>query len=153
MLLFKAIPTCCLVETATLAPQMLTGRSCKNDQAAAHCGELNLSSGRGFVKEALKLTPTAHLAAESKVLLVFVPPVRWELEWREDCRSKSHSKWISLRRCRRRLHLVGRKMVFWDTVGVSRVALIEAPHPVHFIVDAAGDVLNVLHMGPDEEIP
>lgn len=53
------------------------------------------------------------------------------------------------------LHLVGRKMVFWDTVCVSHhcVALIEAPHSIHFIVDAAGDVLNVLHVGPDEEIP
>lgn len=49
-----------------------------------------------------------------------------------------------------RLHLMGGKMMFWDTVGVShhRVILIEAPHAIHFIVDAAGDVLNVLHMGP-----
>lgn len=39
-------------------------------------------------------------------------------------------------------------MVFWDTVGMS-VILIEAPHAIHFIVDAAGDVLNVLHMGPE----
>ncbi len=39
-------------------------------------------------------------------------------------------------------------MVFWDTVGMS-VVLIEAPHAIHFIVDAAGDVLNVLHMGPE----
>lgn len=40
-------------------------------------------------------------------------------------------------------------MMFWDTVGMSHhgVILIEAPHTIHFIVDAAGDVLNVLHMG------
>lgn len=56
---------------------------------------------------------------------------------------------------RRRLHLVGGEMMFWDTVGVSHhcVILIEAPHAIHFIVDAAGDILNVLHVGPDEEIP
>lgn len=51
---------------------------------------------------------------------------------------------------RRRLHLVGGEMMFWDTVGMShhRVILVEAPHAIHFIVDAAGDVLNVLHVGP-----
>lgn len=52
----------------------------------------------------------------------------------------------------RRLHLVGGEMMLRHTVGMShhRVILIKAPHAVHFIVDAAGDVLNVLHMGPDE---
>lgn len=42
-------------------------------------------------------------------------------------------------------------MMFWDTVGMShhRVILIKAPHTIHFIVDAAGDVLNILHMGPE----
>lgn len=51
---------------------------------------------------------------------------------------------------RRRLHLVGGEMMFWDTVGMShhRVILVEASHAIHFIVDAAGDVLNVLHVGP-----
>lgn len=51
---------------------------------------------------------------------------------------------------RRRLHLVGVEMMFWDTVGMShhRVILVEASHAIHFIVDAAGDVLNVLHVGP-----
>lgn len=50
-----------------------------------------------------------------------------------------------------RLHLVGGKMMLWDSIGMSHhcVILIEAPHAVHFIVDAAGDVLNVLHMGPE----
>lgn len=44
-------------------------------------------------------------------------------------------------------------MMFWDTVGMShrRVILIKAPHTIHFIVDAAGDVLNVLHMGPERK--
>lgn len=58
--------------------------------------------------------------------------------------------WGHLQRGRWRLHLVGGKMVFWDTVGVShsRVILVEAPDAIHFIVDAAGDVLYVLHMGP-----
>lgn len=49
-----------------------------------------------------------------------------------------------------RLHLVGRKVTLLDAVGVSRhgVALVQAPHTVHFIVDEAGNVLNVLHVGP-----
>lgn len=48
---------------------------------------------------------------------------------------------------------MGSEMMFWDTVGMShhRVVLIEAPHAIHFIVDAAGDVLNVLHMGPESK--
>lgn len=44
---------------------------------------------------------------------------------------------------------MGSKMVSRETIGVSCVILIQAPHTIHFIVDAAGDVLNVLHMGPD----
>lgn len=41
--------------------------------------------------------------------------------------------------------------MFWDTIGMShhRVILIQAPYAIHFIVDAAGNVLNVLHMGPE----
>lgn len=81
---------------------------------------------------------------------------RWEVCQR---RTKSHSKWITprwsrLRWGRWRLHLVGGDVMLWDSVGMShrRVILIEAPHTIHFIVDAAGDVLNVLHMGPDEQI-
>lgn len=64
--------------------------------------------------------------------------------------NEQHPAEMDRDRDRRRLHLVGGKMMFLDTVGVShhRVVLIEAPHAVHFIVDAAGDVLNVLHMGP-----
>lgn len=47
---------------------------------------------------------------------------------------------------------MGSKMMFRDTIGMSHhcVILIEAPHAIHFIVDAAGDVLNVLHMGPEK---
>lgn len=42
-------------------------------------------------------------------------------------------------------------MMLRDAVGVShrRVVLVEAPDAVHFVMDAAGDVLNVLHVGPD----
>lgn len=49
-----------------------------------------------------------------------------------------------------RLHLVGHQVMLWDAVGVSHrcVVLIQAPDSVHFIVDAAGDVLYVLHVGP-----
>lgn len=32
------------------------------------------------------------------------------------------------------------------------VVLIKATHTVHFVVDAAGDVLNVLHMGSVENM-
>lgn len=41
-------------------------------------------------------------------------------------------------------------MMLWDAVGMSHhsVILVEAPHAVHFVVDAAGDVLNVLHVSP-----
>lgn len=41
-------------------------------------------------------------------------------------------------------------MMFLDAVGMSQhsVVLIEAPHAIHFVVDAAGDVLNVLHVSP-----
>lgn len=48
------------------------------------------------------------------------------------------------------LHLMGGQVVFWDTVGLSHccVVLIEASHTIHFIMDAAGDVLNVLHVRP-----
>lgn len=44
-------------------------------------------------------------------------------------------------------------MMFRDAVGMSHcsVVLIEAPHTVHFIVDAAGDVLNILHVGPEQK--
>lgn len=49
-----------------------------------------------------------------------------------------------------RLHLVGGEVTLLDAVGASRhgVALVQAPHAVHFIVDEAGNVLNVLHVGP-----
>lgn len=48
-----------------------------------------------------------------------------------------------------RLHLVSGQMMFWEAVGVShrRVVLVETPDAVHFVVDAAGDVFNVLHVG------
>lgn len=41
-------------------------------------------------------------------------------------------------------------MASLDAVGLRRrrVALVQAPHAVHFIVDEAGNVLNVLHVGP-----
>lgn len=44
--------------------------------------------------------------------------------------------------------------MFRHAVGVShhRVVLVEAPHAIHFVVDAAGDVLNVLHVGPGRNI-
>lgn len=44
-------------------------------------------------------------------------------------------------------------MMFGHAVGVSHrcVVLIEAPDAVHFVVDAAGDVLNVLHVGPGKK--
>lgn len=46
------------------------------------------------------------------------------------------------------------QVMFWDAVGVSHrcVVLIQAPDSVHFIVDAAGDVLYVLHVGPASNI-
>lgn len=49
------------------------------------------------------------------------------------------------------LHLMGGKVVLLDAVGVSHhgVILVEAPHAIHFIVDEAGNVLNVLHVGPE----
>lgn len=49
-----------------------------------------------------------------------------------------------------RLHLVGGEVTLLDAVGAGRhgVALVQAPHAVHFIVDEAGNVLNVLHVGP-----
>lgn len=45
---------------------------------------------------------------------------------------------------------MGHQVMLWDAVGVSHrcVVLIQAPDSVHFIVDAAGDVLYVLHVGP-----
>lgn len=45
---------------------------------------------------------------------------------------------------------MGHQVMLWDAVGVShrRVVLIQAPDSVHFIVDAAGDVLYVLHVSP-----
>lgn len=48
------------------------------------------------------------------------------------------------------LHLVGGQVMLWDAVGTSHhsVILVKAPHAVHFVVDAAGDVLNVLHVSP-----
>lgn len=51
------------------------------------------------------------------------------------------------------LDLMGSRMVFWDPVSMSHrgVILIEATHAVHFIVDAAGDVLNVLHVGSETQ--
>lgn len=41
-----------------------------------------------------------------------------------------------------------------DAIGMSHgcVVLIQASDSVHFVVDAAGDVLNVLHVGPGRNI-
>lgn len=49
-----------------------------------------------------------------------------------------------------RLHLVGGQVVSCEAVGMSHgcVVLIQASDSVHFVVDAAGDVLDVLHVGP-----
>ena len=50
------------------------------------------------------------------------------------------------------LHLMGDQAVLWDAVSVCSgysVVLVKAPHAVQLIVDAAGDVLDVLHVGPD----
>lgn len=56
--------------------------------------------------------------------------------------------------CSRRLHLMGNQVMLCDAVGVSYrcVVLIQASDSVHFVVDAAGDVLNVLHVGPGRNI-
>lgn len=53
-----------------------------------------------------------------------------------------------------RLHLVGDQVVFSQAVGMSHgcVVLIQASDSVHFVVDAAGDVLDVLHVGPGRNI-
>lgn len=42
-------------------------------------------------------------------------------------------------------------MVFGETVsmGDGGVVFVEAADAVHLVVDAAGDVLDVLHVGPD----
>ena len=40
-------------------------------------------------------------------------------------------------------------MVVGHVVGMC-VVLVEAAHAVHLVVDAAGDVLNVLHVGPGQ---
>lgn len=50
----------------------------------------------------------------------------------------------------RRLHLVGNQVMFCEAIGC--VVLIQASDSVHFVVDAAGDVLNVLHVGPGRNI-
>lgn len=52
--------------------------------------------------------------------------------------------------CSCRLHLVGNQVMLCDAIGMSQscVVLIQASDSVHFVVDAAGDVLNVLHVGP-----
>ena len=48
------------------------------------------------------------------------------------------------------LHLMGNQAVLWEAVsGGYSVVLVKAPHPVQLIVDAAGDVLDVLHVGSD----
>lgn len=49
-----------------------------------------------------------------------------------------------------RLHLMGNQVMMCDAIGMSHgcVVLIQASDSVHFVVDAAGDVLNVLHVGP-----
>lgn len=53
-----------------------------------------------------------------------------------------------------RLHLVGNQVMSCEAVGMSHgcVVLIQASDSVHFVVDAAGDVLDVLHVGPGRNI-
>lgn len=52
--------------------------------------------------------------------------------------------------CSCRLHLMGNQVMRRDAVGMSHrcVVLIQASDTVHFVVDAASDVLYVLHVGP-----
>ena len=50
------------------------------------------------------------------------------------------------------LHLMCDQAVLWEAVSVCGgyiVVLVKALHTVKLIVDAAGDVLDVLHVGPD----
>lgn len=56
--------------------------------------------------------------------------------------------------CSCRLHLMGNQVMFCDAIGMSHgcVVLIQASDSVHFVVDAAGDVLNVLHVGPARNV-
>lgn len=46
---------------------------------------------------------------------------------------------------------MGGIVVFGETVsmGDGGVVFVEAADAVHLVVDAAGDVLDVLHVGPD----
>lgn len=45
---------------------------------------------------------------------------------------------------------MGNQVMLWDAVGMGHrcVVLIQASDTVHFVVDAASDVLYVLHVGP-----
>lgn len=54
---------------------------------------------------------------------------------------------------RQRLHLRGFWLLLLHAVGHGTAALIEALHAVGLEVDAAGDVLDVLHVCPDEKVP
>lgn len=50
------------------------------------------------------------------------------------------------------LDFVGGRVVIGEAVGLS-VVLVESTHAVHLVVDAAGDVFNVLHVGSAREEP
>lgn len=50
------------------------------------------------------------------------------------------------------LDFVGGGVVIAEAVGLS-VVLVESTDTVHLVVDAAGDVFNVLHMGSAEQQP
>lgn len=49
------------------------------------------------------------------------------------------------------LDFVGGRVVIAKAVGLS-VVLVEPTDAVHLIVDAAGDVFNVLHVGSDQKV-
>lgn len=48
------------------------------------------------------------------------------------------------------LHLIGGNIVLGHSIGL-RVALVEPADPVHLVVDVAGDVLDVLHVGSERQ--
>lgn len=50
------------------------------------------------------------------------------------------------------LYFVRGRMVIGETVGLS-VILVEPTDTVHLVVDAAGDVFNVLHVGSAGYVP
>lgn len=49
------------------------------------------------------------------------------------------------------LDFVGGRVVIAKAVGLS-VVLVEPTDTVHLIVDAAGDVFNVLHVGSNQKV-